>query len=64
MTVRNGAEVVCVRNLYAFGERIHRFAKVNVNKSNMFVLYRIHSSCKLFISMYTFIIDNVFICIA
>ena len=43
------------------------FAKVNVNKVALFyanLRYRISSSCKLFLSMYTFTIDNAFICIA
>ena len=48
---------------YAFGGRIRRFAKLNVNKVNFVPLYRIYYSCKLFLSINTFnIIDNI--CIA
>ena len=34
---------------YAFGRRIRHFTQLNVHKVNIFVLYRIHSSCKLFL---------------
>ena len=44
---------------YAFGGWICRFAKVNVNKVNIFLLYHINSRCKLFLSMYTFIILTI-----
>ena len=47
---------------YAFGGRIRRFTKLNVNKVNIFLLYRINSSCKLFLLMYTFIILTIRLC--
>ena len=31
-------------SIYAFGRRIRRFAKLNVNKVNIVLLYRIYSS--------------------
>ena len=34
---------------YAFGRRIRPFAKLNVKKVNICLLYRISSSCKLFL---------------
>ena len=40
---------------YAFGGRIRSFAKVNVNV----LQYRINSRCRLFLSMYTFIILTI-----
>ena len=36
---------------YAFGGRNRRFAKVNVNKFNIVLLYHTYSSCILFFSM-------------
>ena len=33
---------------YSFGRQICRLAKINVNKVNIILLYRIYSSCKLF----------------
>ena len=35
---------------------------INVNKFNIFLLCRINSSCKLFLSMYFYYIYNAFIC--
>ena len=37
----------------------YAFAKLNVNKDNIFLLYRINSSCKLFLSIDTFIILTI-----
>ena len=41
---------------YAFGGQIRRLAKFNVNRVNICLLYRINSTCMLFLSIYTFII--------
>ena len=50
-TVRNGADMGCVRYfLLCVRWGIRRFAKVNVNKVNIVLLYRINYSCKLFLS--------------
>ena len=45
---------------YVFCGSIRRFAKVNVNKVNICLLYRINSSCKMFLSMHTNYFDNTF----
>ena len=47
---------------YAFGGRIRRFATVNVNKVKFGLLYRINSSYKVFLSMYTFSILTIRLC--
>ena len=43
---------------YPFGGRIRRFAKLNVNRVNIFLLYFINL---LFLSMHTFIILTIFV---
>ena len=44
---------------YAFGGRIRRFAKVNVNKVKRKLCRHSNSTCMLFLSMYTFIILTI-----